>query len=240
MMLPYNIIHFKNLTLSQQQRKWRPNKLRWSEFNDDDRVGVNLEYLLPPSKVIGSNEDGINARPKTRHRSAQCPHRRAEVLGRVRRRRLTVVSTEDIVLERRNAPGLVVKRVTIGPQLVPTRILAHNLRWSLMNRLPSGDATANNSSYVPPSRSGGGAERSDGLEMRRRNDDYAIRNGNLSEDTLDFDLAELCCPFGHVLRAHVPKDFKTGLSRGYSFVNFVYWKDAERDINKLEGYGYDS
>ncbi|PSS34945.1 Eukaryotic translation initiation factor 3 subunit G-B like [Actinidia chinensis var. chinensis] len=132
------------------------------------------------------------------------------------------------------------KRVTIGPQSVLTRILAHNLRWSLMNRLPSGDASANNSSYVPPSRSGGGAERSDGLEMRRRNDDYAIRIGNLSEDTLDFDLAELCCPFGHVLRAHVPKDFKTGLSRGYSFVKFVYWKDAGRDINKLDGCGYES
>ena len=106
-----------------------------------------------------------------------------------------------------------------------------------MNRLPSGDATANNSSYVPPSKRGGGAERSEGLEMRKRNDDYVIRIGYLSEDTLDFDLLELCCPFGHVLRAHVPKDFKTGLSRGYGFTNFVYREDAERDTNTLDGYG---
>ncbi|XP_057471462.1 uncharacterized protein LOC130760243 [Actinidia eriantha] len=122
----------------------------------------------------------------------------------------------------------------------PYKDLGPQLEVVLMNRPPSADATANSSSCVPPGRRGGGAERSDGLEMRRWNDDYTIRIGNPSEDTLDFDLVELCHPFGHVLRAHVPKDFKTCLSRGYGFVNFVYWEDAERAINKLDGYDYEN
>ncbi|KAJ8642409.1 hypothetical protein MRB53_019103 [Persea americana] len=35
-------------------------------------------------------------------------------------------------------------------------------------------------------------------------------------------------------------DQKTGMSRGFGFVNFVNKEDADRAINKLNGYGYDN
>ncbi|KAK3037440.1 hypothetical protein RJ639_031934 [Escallonia herrerae] len=76
--------------------------------------------------------------------------------------------------------------------------------------------------------------------MRRRNDDNAVRVENLSEDTCDADLKDLFRTFGPVLRAHVVKDYKTGLSRGYGFVNFVSREDARRAIKNLNGYGYDN
>lgn len=76
--------------------------------------------------------------------------------------------------------------------------------------------------------------------MRRKNNENAIRIGNLSEDVQDTDLVELCSPFGQVVRAHIPKDYKTGSSRGYGFVNFICKEDIERAIDKLNGYGYDN
>ena len=110
----------------------KPSQLRWSEVNDDEGVGVNLDYLLPPPQVIGTDDDGIKKvveykldghgnkvrvttttrvrKLATARLSARAVERRswasfgaaaAEDLSR----RLTMVSTEDIVLERRNAPG---------------------------------------------------------------------------------------------------------------------------------------
>lgn len=95
--------------------------------------------------------------------------------------------------------------------------------------------------YVPPSqRAGaGGAERT-GTDMRRRNDENSVRVTNLSEDTREPDLLELFRPFGAVSRVYVAVDQKTGMSRGFGFVNFVNREDAQRAINKLNGYGYDN
>ncbi|KAI8556693.1 hypothetical protein RHMOL_Rhmol05G0273600 [Rhododendron molle] len=121
-----------------------------------------------------------------------------------------------------------------------TQLLTNN------NTPPSTDAAAaassstQGASYVPPSRREGAERSIIGSDMRRRNDDYAIRINNLSEDTQDSDLVDLCHPFGQVLRAHVPKDYITGSGRGYGYVNFLLREDAERAINKLDGYGYDN
>ena len=76
--------------------------------------------------------------------------------------------------------------------------------------------------------------------MRRRNDENSVRVTNLSEDTREPDLLELFHTFGPVTRVYVAVDQKTGLSRGFGFVNFVNREDAERAINKLNGYGYDN
>lgn len=94
--------------------------------------------------------------------------------------------------------------------------------------------------YVPPGmRGGSGAERG-GTDMRRRNDENSVRVTNLSEDTREPDLLELFRPFGAVSRVYVAVDQKTGMSRGFGFVNFVNRDDAQRAINKLNGYGYDN
>lgn len=92
--------------------------------------------------------------------------------------------------------------------------------------------------YVPPGMRAG-AERV-GSEMRRRNDENSVRVTNLSEDTREPDLHELFRTFGPVSRVYVAIDQKTGVSRGFGFVNFVNKEDAERAISKLNGYGYDN
>lgn len=92
--------------------------------------------------------------------------------------------------------------------------------------------------YVPPGMRAG-AERG-GTEMRRRNEENSVRVSNLSEDTREPDLHELFRTFGPVSRVYVAVDQKTGMSRGFGFVNFVNKEDAERAINKLNGYGYDN
>lgn len=99
-------------------------------------------------------------------------------------------------------------------------------------------AGATKGAYVPPGMRAG-AERT-GTDMRRRNDENSVRVTNLSEDTREPDLLELFRPFGAVSRVYVAVDQKTGMSRGFGFVNFVNKEDAQRAINKLNGYGYDN
>jgi translation initiation factor 3 subunit G len=76
--------------------------------------------------------------------------------------------------------------------------------------------------------------------MRLRNEENSVRVTNLSEDTRVPDLLELFRPFGPVSRVYVAVDQKTGISRGFGFVNFVSRQDAESAINKLNGFGYDN
>lgn len=106
------------------------------------------------------------------------------------------------------------------------------------DKLPPSDPAPGKSTYVPPTLRGGGDRT--GTEMRRRNDENSVRVTNLSEDTREPDLLELFRTFGPVTRVYVAIDQKTGVSRGFGFVNFVNKEDAERAINKLNGYGYDN
>ncbi|KAF2543558.1 hypothetical protein F2Q68_00032947 [Brassica cretica] len=94
--------------------------------------------------------------------------------------------------------------------------------------------------YVPPSMRAGADRSAGGSDKRRRNDENSVRVINLSEDTREPDLMELFHPFGAVTRVYVAIDQKTGVSRGFGFVNFVSREDAQRAINKLNGYGYDN
>jgi len=95
-------------------------------------------------------------------------------------------------------------------------------------------------SWVAPSlrnRGAGGA--ADDLAQKRR-DENSVRVTNLSEDVTEQDLFDLFGNFGHVQRIFIAKDRETGESRGFAFVNFVHREDAQRAIDKLDGYGYDN
>ncbi|WMV43084.1 hypothetical protein MTR67_036469 [Solanum verrucosum] len=124
------------------------------------------------------------------------------------------------------APHLVIKPIPRKPQAV--------------GEAPAAGAGSQKSAYVPPIMRGGASASGsgEGTEMRRRNDENSVRVTNLSENTREADLLELFCPFGHVSRVYVAIDQNTGLSRGFGFVNFVNREDAERAINKLNGYCY--
>jgi translation initiation factor 3 subunit G len=104
----------------------------------------------------------------------------------------------------------------------------------------SGDARKSAAGgYVPPSmRAGAKGGESMGDSMRKPRDENSIRVTNLSEDTREADLQELFRPFGTITRIYVAFNRETGESRGFAFINFASREDAQRAINKLDGYGY--
>ena len=108
----------------------RPHKLRWGELDEDD--GGDLDFLLPPRVVLGPDENGIKktieyrfddegnkvkvttttlVRKLARARlSKRALERRSwPKFGDAAREdassRLTMVSTEEILLEKPRAPG---------------------------------------------------------------------------------------------------------------------------------------
>ncbi|CAA7025417.1 unnamed protein product [Microthlaspi erraticum] len=169
----------------------------------------------------------------------------------------TTVSREDIFLERPKAlPGNKPEETKANPEsgafLMVCRTCGKRgehwtARCPMKNHSSSttDEAEASSSrngtdkagSYVPPNMRPGSNALSD---TRRRNDDYALRVTNLSDDAREPDLKDLFGAFGEVTRAYVALDKNTGLSRGFGFVNFVNREDAQRAINKLNRYGYDN
>eukprot|EP01087_Luapelamoeba_hula_P002945 TRINITY_DN12774_c0_g1_i1.p1 TRINITY_DN12774_c0_g1~~TRINITY_DN12774_c0_g1_i1.p1 ORF type:complete len:275 (-),score=68.55 TRINITY_DN12774_c0_g1_i1:69-893(-) len=85
---------------------------------------------------------------------------------------------------------------------------------------------------VREGRTGGPGGRSE------RSDDTTIRVTNLSEQTQEDDLRELCRKFGPIQRVYLARD-RDGESRGFAFVTFVYAEDAAKAITGLQGFGYD-
>ncbi|XP_030534536.1 eukaryotic translation initiation factor 3 subunit G [Rhodamnia argentea] len=267
----------------------KPSKLRWGELDEDD--GEDLDFLLPPRQVIGPdengikkvieykfNEDGNKVKITTTTRVRKLAKARLSKSAVERRNwakfgdavhedvgaRLTMVSTEEILLERPRAPGTKAEetkasgdslaQLTKGGAVLmvcrtcgkkgdhwtsrcPYKDLAQPVE-TFVEKPATAEATTTKGAYVPPSMRAG-AERT-GTEMRRRNEENSVRVTNLSEDTREPDLLELFRTFGPVSRVYVAIDQKTGLSRGFGFVNFVNKEDAERAINKLNGYGYDN
>ncbi|KAL8092233.1 uncharacterized protein LOC141692405 [Apium graveolens] len=277
-------------TMAQQ-----PSKVRWGELEEEED-NEDYAYLLPPRQVIGPdhnglkkviehkfNDEGNKVRITTTIRVRKLANARLSKRAVERRSwpkfgdaihedvgaRLTMVSTEEILLERPRAPGskgeeakasgdalsqigkagavLMVCR-TCGKKgdhwtsRCPYKDLAQPSE-TFSEQTPTSDAAAapgaTKGAYVPPSLRPG-AERTTGSDMRRRTEENSVRVTNLSEDTREPDLLELFRTFGPVTRTYVAIDQKTGMSRGFGFVNFVSREDAERAINKLNGYGYDN
>ncbi|KAK0604806.1 hypothetical protein LWI29_019639 [Acer saccharum] len=269
-------------------------KIRWGELDEDD--GEDLDFLLPPKQVIGPddngikrvieykfNDDGNKVKITTTTRIRKLANARLSKRALERRNwakfgdavredvgsRLTMVSTEEILIERPRAPGSKPEETKVagdplaqlgkgGAVLMVCRTCGKKGdHWT--SRCPYKDlaapsegfsekpatsdaataaAGAGKGAYVPPGMRAG-AERT-GTDMRRRNDENSVRVTNLSEDTREPDLLELFRTFGSVSRVYVAVDQKTGMSRGFGFVNFVNKDDAQRAINKLNGYGYDN
>ncbi|KAL1317256.1 hypothetical protein HN51_069343 [Arachis hypogaea] len=263
---------------------------RWSELEEDDE---NLDFLLPPKQVIGPDQNGIKkvieykfsddgskVKITTTTRTRKLANARLSKRAIERRSwpkfgdaihedvgsRLTMVSTEEILLERPKPLGAKTEEPKAtgdslgqkGAVLMVCRTCGKKGdHWTsrcpykdlappsegFVDKPPTSDAAAavpgsTKGAYVPPGMRAG-AERT-GSDMRRRNDENSVRVTNLSEDTREPDLLELFRPFGAVSRVYVAIDQKTGMSRGFGFVNFVNREDAQRAINKLNGYGYDN
>ncbi|XP_020570724.1 eukaryotic translation initiation factor 3 subunit G [Phalaenopsis equestris] len=266
-------------------------KVRWGELDDD---AEDMDFFLPPRMVIGPdengvkkmieykfNDDGNKVKITTTTRTRKLARARLSKRALERRAwakfgdaahedassRLTMVSTEEIIIERPRAPGSKVEEhkssgdplasmVKAGAVLMVCRTCGKKGdHWTskcpykdlaqptdtYIDKPPTAETStgaAGKSTYVPPGMRAG-ADRS-GTEMRRRNDENSVRVTNLSEDTREPDLHELFRTFGPVSRVYVAVDQKTSVSRGFGFVNFVHREDAEKAINKLNGYGYDN
>ncbi|RZC61849.1 hypothetical protein C5167_023605 [Papaver somniferum] len=266
------------------------NKVRWGELEEDD--GEDLDFLLPPPVVTGPDENGIKKitefkfnddgnkvkitttirvrkLAKARLTKAAIERRSWPKFGDAVHEdvgaRLTMVSTEEIRLERPRPPGSKEDTKIPGDPLgTPNAVLMvcrtcgkKGDHWtskcpykdlaappeSFSDKPPTADTatagTSKSGTYIHPGQRDGAKQL--GSEMRsRRNEENSVRVTNLSEDTREPDLLELFRTFGAVSRVYVAVDQKTGMSRGFGFVNFVNKEDAERAINKLNGYGYDN
>ncbi|CAH8339258.1 unnamed protein product [Eruca vesicaria subsp. sativa] len=280
------------MTIDTQQQK--TSKFRWGEMDEDD----DLDFLLPPKQVIGPDENGlktvveykfndegnrvkITTKSRVRKLASARLNKRAierrswpkfgEAANEDAGSHLTMVSTEEIVLERPKALGAKAedtKEDGLSQLTKPGAVLMvcrtcrkKGDHWTskcpykdlaapadvFEDKPPTGETSTasvapgpGKSSYVPPSMRHGADKNAMGSDMRRRNDENSVRVTNLSEDTREPDLMELFHPFGAVTRVYVAIDQKTGVSRGFGFVNFVSREDAQRAINKLNGYGYDN
>ncbi|KAH8497026.1 hypothetical protein Peur_054426 [Populus x canadensis] len=281
--------------MSAVDKSAKPAKMRWGELDEED--GEDLDFLLPPKQVIGPdgngikkvieykfNDDGNKVKITTTTRVRKLAKARLSKRAVERRNwskfgdaihedvgsRLTMVSTEEILLERPRAHGAKADETKIagdslaqlgkgGAVLMVCRTCGKKGdHWTsrcpykdlaqppetFIDKPPATETAmaatgATKGAYVPPSMRAG-AERTVGSDMRRRNEENSVRVTNLSEDTREPDLLELFRTFGPVSRVYVAIDQKTGVSRGFGFVNFVSKEDAERAINKLNGYGYDN
>ncbi|KAH1033716.1 hypothetical protein J1N35_045890 [Gossypium stocksii] len=269
----------------------KQTNFRWADIEDDD--AEDLTHLLPPKEVIGPdkngikkvieykfNEEGKQVRVTTtiRVRKIAVDSPRKERI--LERRswakfgsamgdedddsRLTMVSTEEISLERRGnkveepkvaAGHSLAQQAKNGAVLMLCRTCGKKGdHWTArcpfkdqapppangtVDKPPASETGSGKPAYVPPNKRGAGAK-INGTDMKHKDKENTIRFTNLSEDAMESDLRELVAPFGPVSRVHVGINRKTGLCRGFGFVNFVKKEDAERAVLKLNGYGYDS
>lgn len=93
--------------------------------------------------------------------------------------------------------------------------------------------------YVPPSKRGGTTGASTGESSYSRDDSATVRISNVSRNTEEADLDELCKTFGPIRRIFLSRDRETGESKGFAFVAFQNRSDAEKCISRLDGHGYD-
>jgi len=82
-----------------------------------------------------------------------------------------------------------------------------------------------------PGGGGGGAPREDDSSNQ-------IRVTNISEDTTENDLRDLFRRFGTTSRIYLAKDKTTNQSRGFAFITYTNRADAQKAIDRLNGYGY--
>jgi translation initiation factor 3 subunit G len=115
----------------------------------------------------------------------------------------------------------------------------------------AGLSTKSGDKYVPPSSRAGGGGAGASLEdtfkdkQKEREAENTIRVSNLTKSATEDDLRELFEPFGRVFRISLPraerveggKVFKE--PRGFAYIAYVRKEDAERAMERLQGYGYD-
>jgi len=112
------------------------------------------------------------------------------------------------------------------------------------SRRTGGGGGGDEGKYVPVHMRGKGDVRGSdnrkGGDAQQREEDSSnqIRVTNISEDTTENDLRELFRRFGTTSRIYLAKDKGTNQSRGFAFITYTSRADAQKAIDRLNGYGY--
>jgi len=110
---------------------------------------------------------------------------------------------------------------------------------ALSQALAAGGDGGSTGKYVPVHLRAGADARSSSRFSDRDGEQNTLRVTNISEDTTERDLQELFRPFGQIARIYLAKDRETQMSRGFAYVSYIRKDDAEKAMNKLNGFGYD-
>ncbi|KAK9827377.1 hypothetical protein WJX81_003907 [Elliptochloris bilobata] len=204
--------------VTAQRRTWK----RFGEAAKEqvgDSVTVQGTEEIPFERTRQSKQTQDEKRQEKDLKTAMQGSNKSEIVG----------SLKDILYRKRMERQLLQARgLAAGPERPPDEDDDAPGGLPVAGSKPGG--------YVPPSRRAGAGE---GDSMRRR-EENSVRVTNLSEDTREDDLRDLFSPFGPISRIYIAYDRDTGEARGFAFVNFVYSQDAQRAIEKLDGYGYDN
>ncbi|CAJ0958736.1 unnamed protein product, partial [Mesorhabditis belari] len=87
--------------------------------------------------------------------------------------------------------------------------------------------------YMAPGMRGG--ERPD----QRRSDENTCRVTNLPQEVDEQELRELFTRMGRVQRVFIARDKQTNLPKGFAYITYDLRLDAEKAIEKLNGYKYE-
>ncbi len=86
-------------------------------------------------------------------------------------------------------------------------------------------------------RAGGGRGPGETMGRSSREDLPTLRVTNVSEDAAEDDLRDLFSRFGRVARVFIGKDRETGVGKGFAFVSFEDRANAQKALEKMNGYG---
>lgn len=169
----------------------------------------------------------------------------------------TTVVSDEVLMQFLNNTGLSnsdnmnnAQRVESGPTSVPVKCrLCKGDHWSA--KCPHKDIlekadnnTSSSQAYRPPAiRSGASQASTMGKKMdfgrgSSNKDDFTVRVSNLPEEATESDLQDLFKPFGKVVRTFLAKDKTKQVSRGFAFVTFSNYHDAQKAIVGVNDYGY--
>lgn len=105
----------------------------------------------------------------------------------------------------------------------------------------SASAAPVKSAYVPPSMRNrtDASQQSPGTSAPvQRDQTNTIRMTNLSDIVTEADVRDLCGRIGPVARVYMARDQVTGRCRGFAFVTFHSFADAEKAVTRLNGHLY--
>lgn len=203
---------------------------KWSKFGDSAGKGAGLEKGITTVSIDEINMEWVDNQEDGEEEEEEANFK--EIAARDIQSRLKMERFRRRQEERKMG-------VANWAQLMSIEAAAKNPNAAPAPGLRDGGSGGGGNKYVPPSKRGGAGAPTVGESMYSRDDSATVRISNVSRNTEEADLEELCKNFGPIRRIFLSRDRETGESKGFAFVAFVNSSDAATCISRLDGYGYD-